>query len=142
MNSKEDAKYRLELASEFLKRGKFQFKQKLFREATDCFQLSIENSAKSIIAIFEPVEKSHDPWEQLKRLVKREIPLKKLANIIKKNLLLFKSYGSKKHILISYGDEKSFKTPWELFGKEEAIKALNTAEKCLKVAQKLNKYYE
>jgi HEPN domain-containing protein len=103
----------------------------------DNSQLSIENSGKMIIALFEPVEKSHDPSHQLKRLVEQ----KRLGNDIKPQLDQFLQilgrFGIEEHFMTDYGDEATRTDPWSLFGEEDAKEALDMAEKCYDVAKEI-----
>lgn len=61
MNFKADAEYRKRLAGGFLNEARLNFKYQLWRSCVDNSQLSIENSGKMISALFEPVEKTHNP---------------------------------------------------------------------------------
>jgi HEPN domain-containing protein len=69
MNFKADAEYRKRLAEGFLNEARLNFKHQLWRSCVDNSQLSIENSGKMIIALFEPVEKTHNPSQQLRTLM-------------------------------------------------------------------------
>ena len=64
MHFREDAEYRKRLAQGFLDEARLNFEYKLWRSCMDNSQLSIENSGKMIIALFEPVEKTHNPSHQ------------------------------------------------------------------------------
>jgi len=135
VNFKEDAEYRKRLSEGFLHEARLNFGYRLWRSCVDNSQLSIENAGKMIIALFEPVEKSHNPSHQLKRLVEQ----KRLGNDIKPQLDQFLQilgrFGIEEHFMTEYGDEATRTDPWNLFGEEDAREALDMAEKCFRVAK-------
>lgn len=61
MNSRSDAEYGLRLAKGFLQEAEQDFQLHRWRSCVDNAQLSVENADKAIIAIFEPVERTHNP---------------------------------------------------------------------------------
>ena len=131
MQPKKQSAYRLHLCEGFLKEAEQDFGLKRWRSCVDNSQLSVENAGKAIIAIFAPVEKTHDPSLQLKRIIeKADIPDVSLKPQLEKTLPLFGELGFEQHFLSEYGKEEEFQTPWELFGKEDAAKSLQIAREC------------
>ncbi|MDZ7359408.1 MAG: HEPN domain-containing protein [candidate division KSB1 bacterium] len=63
-----DAEYRLRLAKGFQKEAEQDFQLQRWRSCVDNAQRSVENAGKAIIAIFEPVERTHNPAVNLKNL--------------------------------------------------------------------------
>lgn len=59
MHFKDDAEYRKRLAYGFLNEARINIEHQLWRSCVDNSQLSIENSGEMVIALLEPVEKSH-----------------------------------------------------------------------------------
>lgn len=141
MNSKEDSKYRLKLAKGFLKEARQDVTLRRWRSCVDNAQLSVENAGKTIIAIFEPIAKSHNLASQLKGLVDREIIDQKIIKIVEEILPLAEKFGVEKHIMTDYGDESSYKVPWEIFSKEDAQESFDTAKRCVKAAEKVYHFY-
>jgi len=45
--------------------------------------------------------------------------------------------GQREHILTDYGDEQAFTLPWDLFTKQSADDALQTARRCVQAVQEL-----
>ena len=68
VNFKEDGEYRKRLAEGFLSEARHNLQHGLWRSCVDNSQLAIENSCKMIIALLEPVEKTHNPSWQLKSI--------------------------------------------------------------------------
>ena len=141
MNCKEEAHYRLRLAEGFLIEAKQDLSLSRWRSCVDNSQLSVENSGKAIIVIFEPVEKSRNLSIQLKRLVKNKIVNKALIEDIDRALSLFEEIGSDKHFLTDYGDETTYRDPWQLFGEKDAQESLAIAEKCFSLARRVFDFY-
>ncbi len=137
MHFKEDAEYRKRLAKGFLNEACLNLEHQLWRSCVDNSQLSIENSGKMIISLFEPVEKSHNPSRQLKRLVEQ----KKLSDAFKPHideiLPILESFGIEEHFLTDYGDETTRTDPWSLFDEEDAKEALKMAERCYSLADEI-----
>jgi len=135
MNFKADAEYRKRLAEGFLNEARLNFKYQLWRSCVDNSQLSIENSGKMIIALFEPVEKTHNPSQQLRRLMDQ----KRLGDFFKPQIeeifLILERFGIEEHFMTDYGDETTRTDPWSLFDEADAREALEMAERCYQLAE-------
>lgn len=137
MNSHNDAGIRLKLGGGFLKEAEEDFQLGRWRSCVDNAQLAAENSAKAVIALYEPPEKSHEPGEQFLR-VSRQYPIavnirKKLEKLAGLAGLL----GWEVHVLSDYGDASTGRLPWEIYGKKEASMALKTARSVFVLAGEL-----
>jgi len=64
--------YRLELVDGFYAEANQDFELSRWRSCVDNSQLAVENSGKTVIACFRPVEKSHNPAKQVIDLIKNE----------------------------------------------------------------------
>lgn len=141
MHFKGDAEYRKRLAKGFLNEARLNLEHQLWRSCVDNSQLSIENSGKMIIALFEPVEKSHNPSRQLKRLVDQ----KRLGDIFKPQVdeivPILDRFGIEEHFMTDYGDEATRTDPWSLFDEEDAREALEMAERCYSLAEEIYTAY-
>ena len=135
MNFKNDAEYRKRLANGFLNEARFNLEHKLWRSCVDNSQLSIENSGKMIIALFEPVERSHDPSYQLKRLIEQKRLGEAYKPQVDEIIPILEDFGIEEHFMTDYGDEATHTDPWSLFSEEDAIKALEMAERCYRFAE-------
>jgi HEPN domain-containing protein len=135
VNYKEDAEYRKRLAQGFLNEARVNFAHQLWRSCVDNSQLSIENSGKMIIALFEPVEKTHNPSHQLKRLVEQRKLSGAFETQIEDIIAILDKFGIEEHFMTDYGDEATHTDPWSLFGEEDAREALEMAETCYRLSE-------
>jgi len=135
VNYKEDAEYRKRLAQGFLNEARVNFAHQLWRSCVDNSQLSIENSGKMIIALFEPVEKTHNPSHQLKRLVEQRKLSGAFETQIEDIIAILDKFGIEEHFMTDYGDEATHTDPWSLFGVEDAREALEMAETCYRLSE-------
>lgn len=141
MHFKDDADYRKRLAKGFLEEAQLNLKHQLWRSCVDNSQLSIENSGKMLIALFEPVEKSHNPSRQIKRLAEQ----KKLSDDFKSHIdeivPILERFGIEEHFMTDYGDETTHTDPWSLFDEDDAKEALEMAERCYTLAEEIYTVY-
>ncbi len=111
MNSRKSSHYRLRLAEGYLKEAKQDYELLRWRACLDNAQRVIENAVKGMIAIVEPVEKTHHTAQQLQRLVKEKRYSLSILEIIEKNFSAFESLGPKEHLLSGYGDDVNLELP-------------------------------
>jgi HEPN domain-containing protein len=139
MNSREDVEYRLNLAKGFLKEAEEDFQLKRWRSCVNSAQLSVENSGKAILMIFGVSPKTHEPAKFLGKLVHdMEIP-NESRDKIKEILPDFLTLGAEEHFMTDYGDESSYKLPWQIFDEGAAKLALNAAKGCKEAAEDIIK---
>lgn len=140
MTSLEDARYRLRLAHEHLEDAEFEYQHARWSKAALSAQLSVENAAKSVIALFSPTVKTHDLAGEILDQLRNSMPpgekesLRALAGFAEK-------LGLKEHILTSYGDEVALKTPREIYDEEKAKRALDIAKQAVGQARSLIEAY-
>jgi len=137
VNWSDHARYRLDLAEGFLGEARQDLDLDRFRPCVSNAQLSIENAAKAVIALFGPVGKTHEPWRELKALLAEEVIPQALREQVGLLATLAARYGLKEHFLTDYGDETQLLSPWQLFGQEDAAEALETAETCFALVQEI-----
>jgi len=137
VNFKDDAEYRKRLAGGFLNEARLNLGHQLWRSCVDNSQLSIENSGKMIIALFEPVEKSHNPSHQLKRLVEQKRLGDVLESQVEEIIPILEQFGIEEHFMTDYGDETTRTDPWSLFKEEDAREALEMAERGYLLAEEI-----
>ena len=130
MKSREDVEYRLNLAKGFLGEAEEDFKLKRWRSCVDNAQMAVENSGKAILMLFGVSPKTHEPARHLAQLVHNpEIP-ESVRSQIKDILPEFLLLGVEEHFMTDYGDESSYRLPWDIFDEESAETALNAARNC------------
>lgn len=140
MNADRATTYRLELAKKHLNLAEEDLELKRWVSAASNAQLGLENAAKAIVACFGLVPRSHDVAEHLEGISMNELP-PELAGEVQTIIPIVAKYGLKKHILVTYGDEKAYLTPWELFGEEEATGEVEDARRCVALAEGVYKHF-
>jgi len=136
VNFKDDGEYRKRLAEGFLREARHNFQHGLWRSCVDNSQLSIENSCKMVIALLEPVEKTHNPSRQLKRLIEIGRLGNEYSVQVDEIVAIVDRFGIEEHFMTDYGDESTRTDPWSLFDEEDAKEALNLAERCFDLSIK------
>ena len=135
MTSLEEAKYRLKLARGFLAEAKQDLDLGRWRSAVDNAQLSVENSAKAVLALVGFTGKTHNVGDLLREALDRE----EFGEEIREKAELLAQHadelGFEVHVRTDYGDETEGRTPWELFDEEDAHEAVEIAEKSLQIAR-------
>lgn len=134
MNWLDNSCYRLKLAAGFLEEADKNMQSQMHRSCVDNCQLCIENSAKSVILCFSLLSKTHSPHIQLMEILKKKNMDDNIKKRIEDIISLSRQHGFEEHITSDYGDELTLKTPWEIFGKKEAEKALNDSRLAFKLA--------
>jgi len=113
---------------------------KRWRSCVDSAQLSVENSGKAILMLFGISPKTHEPARLLRKLVHNtEIP-NAIRDKIKEIIPEFLALGIEEHFMTDYGDESSYKLPWDIFDEESAKLALNAAKLCKSASGDIIKY--
>lgn len=128
MHVTQEARYRLRLAEGFLNEARQDLTMQRWRACVDNSQLAAENAAKAVLALVGPVGATHEPSELLRRaLLEQRFPVHAQAHI-QRIAACAGQLGWHVHIETDYGDERNWKTPWELFGEPEARRALDAEE--------------
>lgn len=135
MNWQKDAQYRLRLALGFHEEAKQNLRYEQYRSCVGNSQLCIENSAKAIIVCFIPLGRTHSPFQGLRRLLQAQRITDQVRKDIEEILPVVEEHGFEEHILSDYGDEGSYKTPWEIFDKKAAEDAHGAATTVLMKAK-------
>jgi len=126
----EDSRYRLRLARGFLQEAEQDYQLRRWRSCVDNAQMSVENAAKAILALFGPLTKTHDPSAHLRSLVESGRVAGPVKETLERLLETFDTIGAEEHFLTDYGDEAAYRDPWSLFGEEDARRALEAARRC------------
>ncbi|MBS1254098.1 MAG: hypothetical protein MAG451_03154 [Anaerolineales bacterium] len=140
MISREDSAYRLLLARQYLDEAEQDLELRRWRSVVEGAQLAIENAAKTIVACFGPVPRSHDLADRLQAIADADIP-EAMAEQVTDILPTVLAYGSALHIRASYGDEQTYRSPWELFGEGEARSGIAAARHCLTTAESVHAHF-
>jgi HEPN domain-containing protein len=103
----------------------------------DNAQLAVENAVKAVLARYGPVPKIHEVARPLANLQQRE----ELDAAVKEKLATLQGFAERlsyeEHIRSDYGEEATFKTPWELFDEDDAQEAVQVAQQTLELAKEI-----
>ena len=127
--------YRLKVARGFLEEARQDVTLGRWRSAVDNAQLTVENAAKSVLALAGPVGRTHNPALLLRRLLNDGIFAGKDGELVQHLAEHAEMLGADIHVQTDYGDEMGGRTPWELFDEEDARQALTRAEEAVSLAQ-------
>ena len=141
MTSEESAEYRLQEAEKYLAEAEQLLGFQQWRSCVSSVPLAVENAAKAILACLGPVPRTHNTVNRLEALLFGFDWPEELASEVKAALPIFADYGLEKHILVTYGDEENFRTPWALFGEEEATSAVEDARQCVALAKAVYNHF-
>jgi len=133
----EDAEYRRRLASGFLNEARLNYQYQLWRSCVDNAQLSIENSGKMIVALVEPVEKTHNPAHQLQRLAGQKRLDDSFLPQLNEVVSILDRFGMEEHFMTDCGDETTNTDPWSLFDENDAKEALELADRCFALSEQI-----
>jgi HEPN domain-containing protein len=134
LNPEGESDYRVELSRRHLQEAEDSFERDQYRRTVESSQLSAENAAKAVIALYRVPTWAHDPSKDLEEVSKnmdesfREIAMQ-LSKVAREL--------APEHGRVTYGDPVRRVTPWELYGKEEAREALRNARKAVGVMNQL-----
>ncbi len=118
MNALDLVQYRMRLAGGFLAEAEQDFDLARWRSCVDNAQLAAENAGKTVLALFGVVPKTHDPAQQIAQILRNQDVPSTIRGLMEKMLPELLALGSAEHFLTDYGDEVSYKLPWDLFDKD------------------------
>ena len=128
------AVFRIRLAQGFLSEAEEDYRLKRWRSCVSNAQLAVENALKALIALYEPVPRTHNPANVLRNLVFHGIIPNQISVNIQSILEDASGLSPQIHIETDYGDEARGLTPWELFSEEDAREALAIAHRVVEAA--------
>jgi HEPN domain-containing protein len=135
VNAPDLGQYRLRLSQGFLKEAEQGFALERWRSCVDNSQHATENAGKAVLALFGVIPKTHDPAQQIAQVLRTQSLPSTLGELMEKMLPDLLALGSAEHFLTDYGDEVSYKLPWDLFGKDAASEALQAARRSIEAAR-------
>lgn len=137
MESGRDARYRLRLAEGFLREAEEDCELQRWRSVVDNSQLAVENAAKAVLSLTQPVPRAHDPGRLLRLALAEGRFAGQAAQRVEELATCAELLGPDVHIQTDYGDETGGRTPWELFDEAEAREALALARRATELARDL-----
>jgi len=134
MKLQKDVEYRFELAKGFLSEAEQDDTLQRWRACVSSSILVIENAGLAALMLFGVSPLAHKPGGHLSQLISEGTVAREVAAQIEQLLPELEKYDSQEKMLAKYGDESTFRLPWEIFGAEEAKAALEAARKCMRVS--------
>lgn len=98
-----------------------------------------EAGINSVFALFRPVVKTHEVSTLLLDLLAEEKFTGKEGQGIERLANYAKILELKEHILTDYGDELTYKVPWEIYKEEHTKRAIEIASDAVKIAEEIVK---
>lgn len=137
MSENDEALYRCKVAEGFLKEARQDWSLERWRSCVDNSQLAVELAAKTALALLGPVGRTHAPAALLFDALNAQKFPDVLQAKIRRIAECARSLGPSVHVQSDYGDENTRRTPWELFDRTDAQKALNLAEEAVRLAKEI-----
>lgn len=120
MASAEDVRYRLQLGDGFLNEARQNLTLGRWRSCVDNSQLSVENVARSVLALLGPVGRTQAVADISRQAVQDARFSSLLAPRVASLAELTEHLPWDVHVASDYGDELGRHTPWELFDEPSA----------------------
>lgn len=124
------AHYRLRLAQGFLQEAEQDYGLRRWRSCVDKAQMSLQDAANAILALFGPLAKSYEPGTHLRNLIESGQLVGAGKETLEQLLETFETVGAEEHFLTHDGNEATYRDPWSLFGEAAARRALEAARRC------------
>ncbi|MEW6685705.1 MAG: HEPN domain-containing protein [Candidatus Edwardsbacteria bacterium] len=139
MDNKEESYYRFNLARKYLEEAERDFENKEIVDTVRKVQLAVENGMKAVISCFSLPSWSHDPSDELEKVLEEN---KKEIEKLKGNFLSRLRRGEElarelapEHGRITYGEPLKRITPWELYDTSYAQEILQKSKEVIKSAE-------
>ncbi|MEI6638290.1 MAG: hypothetical protein FDX02_01820 [Chlorobium sp.] len=134
MELQKDVDYRLELAQGYLKEAEQDYALERWRACVSGSILVVEHTGLAVLMLFGVSSLTHKPGRHLSQLISEGTVTNDAAALIEQLLPELETYDSQEKMLVKYGDESTYRLPWELFGAEEGRLAIEAARKCMRVS--------
>ena len=134
MSASDEAGFRLRLADGFLAEAPQDLELGRWRSCVDNSQLATENAAKVALALIGPVGRTRNPSTLLRRAIADGRFAGSLHAAAERLAECSELLGPDLHASSDHGDEHAGRTPWELFGEEDARNAAAIAGDAVETA--------
>ena len=136
VNPKTEIGYRVKLAERYLADAENAYERGDLRGTVAASQLAAENAAKAVIAVYRIPSWSHDPSHELREVAEQMPPG---AKALAEELASIAELLAPEHGRATYGEPTRGLTPWEMYGREDAEKALQRARRAVELANAILK---
>lgn len=89
------------------------------------------------MALFGIAPKTHDPARQLASVLREQKLPAEVGELLRAMLPDLLVLGAETHFLTDYGDEAGYTLPWDLFTRQTAEDALQSARRLVQMARTL-----
>ncbi len=134
LNPLNEVKYGYRLAVEHLERAERSYSLRDWVGVMSSSQLSVENFAKAIIAVFEVPTWSHDPSNQLSGLIEK-LPSDTIDDI--KELISSARELAPEHGRSTYGEPSAGLVPSDIYEEAHASSALEKGRRARSIVEKV-----
>ncbi len=134
MSPDSSATFRLKLAQRSLQSAQDNFSRGNWRDSALFSRAAIEHAAKTMLACFSAVPRSHEPMRIAELALEAEGFPAALRERTQAFLSRLAGYGMQEHILLSYGDEEHGIDPWAIVNANRAGSHLADAEQLVRLA--------
>jgi len=134
LDPREEISYKVKIAKRYLEEAGNAYRRRDYRLVVSSSQLSVENAAKAVIAVFRTPSWSHDPSNELLELL-NQLP-EHIRNYTRELASIARTLAPE-HGRVTYGEPSRGLTPWEIYGEKEAIKSLEMATRALRLMEKI-----
>jgi len=136
INPLSEVSYRVKLAERYLADAEGALRREDFRGTVAASQLAAENAAKAVIAVHRIPSWSHDPSHELREVAELLPPS---AKALAEELASIAEPLAPEHGRATYGEPTRGLTSWEIYGREDAEKALQRARRAVELANTILK---
>ena len=126
----DEVNYGYRLAINYLREANEAFSRGDWRGTVAAAQLSAENAAKAIIAVYRIPSWSHDPSGELEDIM-ANLP-GDLANLVGELAVMVRRLAPE-HGRSTYGEPERGLTPWEIYSRGDAEAALGMARRAVEI---------
>jgi len=137
MRGTDAAAFRLRLAVGFLGEAQQDMDLARWRSCVDNSQLATENAAKAVLALLGPVGRTHDVASLLQLALSSGRFADSVTPAVERLAECAGLLGPDLHARSDYGDEGQCRTPWELFGEDDARMAASLPEEAVGLASSI-----
>ena len=137
MGLKQNVEYRFELARGFLNEAEQDYSLNRWRACVAASIIVIENTGLIVLMLFGVSSFTHKPGLHLSQLISEGTVAEDIALLVNELLPDLEKYDSYQKMLAKYGDEFSYKLPWEIFNEHEGLMAIESARKCFRVSSEI-----
>jgi len=137
MKVRKDIAYRFLLAEGFLGEAEEDLRLGRWRSCVSGSNLCIDNCGIAVLMLFGVSRTTHHPEKHLPQLLAEGTVSEEVAELIKALLPELELHDSHEKMLVKYGRETTYQSPWDIISEEQAVKACDGARKSLDLCRKL-----